>query len=489
MAKLRHLIHACGADEKILLREAQLQHAVWEGWLRPLDGTTLAGDDPVYYDAFRGIREEVNKLSGIDTERICRLSEALLLSISKDLRVITFYIWARLHQDGEAGFAQGIALLSAMLERFGTLLYPLRAQSRKAALEWLSSKRMTDSLSMYPEVDMSMMQRIAGGLLLSEQIFQTFDEDERPDLGPLYQALDNRLAQSGGATCLVPQTSREGNGPAASAPSTPEINAITSGRDLLDQARVLATYLREQTDGWLAGHHLLKSVRWDTLTALPPLDAAGRTRLDPPRPDSRAQLKRLYLQKNWPELLAYTDTLFAQGVNHLWLDVQWYTWQALIQSDADTVRATIICHDLNGLLSRLPGLASLAFSDGTPFADEVTLNWLNQTVLDDMPEWQAAPVAASAEDVLILEPEVLARADGEGIEAALSWLQVQPGYTASRDQWLMRLLMARVSEQYGKNEMALHLLAALDTSAGVLTLAQWAPALVFEVKARRGFVE
>ena len=61
----------------------------------------------------------------------------------------------------------------------------------------------------------------------------------------------------------------------------------------------------------------------------------------------------------------------------------------------------------------------------------------------------------------------------KGIESALNWLQAQPGYTTSRNRWLMRLLMARVSEQYGKNEMALHLLAELDSRAREMTLEQW----------------
>ena len=45
--------------------------------------------------------------------------------------------------------------------------------------------------------------------------------------------------------------------------------------------------------------------------------------------------------------------------------------------------------------------------------------------------------------------------------------------------------MARVAEQYGKNEMALHLLGELNERAGQLTLNQWEPGLLFEVKARR----
>ena len=485
MTVLHNLLQSCGAEEMPLLEHARTHCMEWERWLGPIGSSEPTGEDPGYDDDFQRIREEVNKLSGVDTGLICQLAEKLLTGVSKDLRVIAFYVWARLHQDGETGFAQGLELLAAMLERFGKTLHPLRDRSRKSALEWLGSRRVTDSLSFYPEVDVVVMQRIAGALLLTEQGLQRFSEEARPELGALYQALENRLVQSGGANSLVPQTSREEN---ASASAAPVMNTVTSGRDLLDQAKILAKYLRDQPGGWLAGHHLLKSVRWDTLTELPPLDASGRTRLVPPKPDNKAHLKRLYLQKNWSELLEHTDSLLAQGVNHLWLDVQWYAWQALVKLDADSVRADILCRDLKGLLARLPGLETLAFNDGTPFADEVTLNWINESVLDDMSGWKDGPVvmAASSEgNVLTLEPEVLDKADNEGIEAALNWLQAQPGYTSSRERWLMRLLMARVTEQYGKNDMALHLLGELDGSARQLTLEQWTPELVFEVKARR----
>ncbi|WP_237932672.1 type VI secretion system protein TssA [Buttiauxella sp. S19-1] len=489
MTTLQDVLQTCGTDEKAALAQARARSADWASWLTPVDGSEPAGEDPGYDDDFQRIREEVNKLSGIDTGLICQLAEKLLTGTCKDLRIITFYVWARLHQDGETGLAQGLELMAAMLARFGTRLHPQRSRSRKAALEWLGSSRMTDSLSLYPEVDMSVMQRITAALLLAEETFRTFDVEARPELAGLYQALDNRLVQSGGANSLVPQTSREEHTPLTSmASSAPVMNTVTSGRDLLEQAKVLAKYLRDQPGGWLAGHHLLKSVRWDTLTELPPLDASGRTRLVPPKPDNKAHLKRLYLQKSWSELLEHSDTLLAQGVNHLWLDVQWYAWQALVKLDNDSVRADILCRDLKGLLARLPGLEVLAFSDGTAFADEVTLNWINETVLDDIPGWKDEPVSAVAagnDEVLKLEPEVLAKADSEGIEAALNWLQAQPGYTSPRERWLMRLLMARVSEQYGKNEMALHLLGELNDSARALTLEQWTPELMFEVKARR----
>lgn len=77
------------------------------------------------------------------------------------------------------------------------------------------------------------------------------------------------------------------------------------------------------------------------------------------------------------------------------------------------------------------------------------------------------------------------KGDTDGPEAALTWLQSRPGIDTPRHRWLIRLLMARVAEQYGRNDMALHLLGELTTCAPQLTLGDWEPDLLFEVQARR----
>jgi len=217
------------------------------------------------------------------------------------------------------------------------------------------------------------------------------------------------------------------------------------------------------------------------------LSGDGKSRIEPPKPDQRAQLKRLWLQQSWAELAEQADNLFSRGGNHFWLDLQWYQHQAQSRS-GNAALAAIVQDDLKGLLSRLNGLETLVFSDGTPFADEVTLGWIQQHVL--MPAGvfgsETVSVTAGAEDdVLQLESEATDLADREGIEAALAWLQQRPGITSSRQQWLLRLLMARLAEQFGRQEMALHLLCALDTQAESMVLNEWEPSLLFEVKSRR----
>jgi type VI secretion system protein VasJ len=491
MSTLQDLISTCHADGAQLRQQAQARTENWHHWLAPVNDAAPTGEDPGYDDDFQRIREEVNKLSGIDTGLICRLAEKLLTTTAKDIRVATYYCWARLHQDGEAGFSEGLELLSGLLQRFGTQLHPQRDRSRKAALEWLAGSRVLDSLSLYPEVVRENAQHTAGALQLISDRLDAEPEDTRPELNALYTALESRLMKAGGVDAVVPQNA----GSSAQTPHSsrapdsdvPVLNRITSGQDLLAQARTLTGYLREQPDGWLAAHRLMKSLRHDTLSAIPAPDADGKTRIEPPRADQRAMLKRLYLQQSWLEILEQADSTFSRGANHLWLDLQWYIHQALMKSGED-VLADVIAADLKGLLRRLTGLETLAFNDGTPFADEVTLNWINQSVLDDMSGWRDEPVSAVGEtdnEILALEPEALEKADSEGLDATLKWLQTRPGNDSAKDKWLLRLVMARVAEQKGKNELALHLLGELDSAAQSITLTQWTPALLFEVKSRR----
>ncbi|MBP1129035.1 type VI secretion system protein VasJ [Serratia sp. PL17] len=491
MSTLHNLVTACQADETQLKQQAQARTESWHRWTSPVSDSHPTGEDPGYDDDFQRIREEVNKLSGIDTALICQLTEKLLTTSAQDIRVATYYCWARLHQEGEAGFAEGLALLAGMLQHFGTQLHPQRDRSRKAALEWLAGSRVLDSLSMYPEVVADDAQHTVGALLLIQGCLEAEPEASRPELNALYSALESRLMKAGGVDAVVPQnasdTPQNTYASDATGSTAPVLGRVTSGQDLLAQARTLTGYLREQPDGWLAAHRLMKSLRHDTLSAIPAPDAQGKTRIEPPRADQRAMLKRLYLQQSWLEILEQADSAFSRGANHLWLDLQWYIHQALMKSGQD-VLADIIAADLKGLLRRLTGLETLAFNDGTPFADEVTLNWINQSVLDDMSGWRDEPVSAVGEtdnDILALEPEALEKADTDGLDATLHWLQTRPGTDSAKDKWLLRLLMARVAEQKGKNELALHLLGELDGAAQTITLTQWTPALLFEVKSRR----
>jgi type VI secretion system protein VasJ len=483
---LRTLIGRClGEPDADAFARQQTER--WQTWLQPIRADSPTGEDPGYDDDFQRMREEVNKLSGADVDQVVQLAEKLLTQRCKDLRIATYYLWARLQRDGEPGLADGLSLLAALVERYAGDLLPARPNSRRMALEWLTSSKVLDSLSRFPEVVKDEAERTVAALAWLERGLAAWPQDQQPALGSLYSALSARLAQSGGVDALVPQNSAShGGGVQASAAPTSNIN---SGRDLLDSGRALAIYLREQPLGWLAAHRLMRSLRWDTLHQVPPHDANGVTRLTPPRGEYRAQLKRLYLQQNWGELLDRVEQIHAEGVNHFWLDLQWYLCQALSKQPApEDSWAEIAQRDLGMFLERLPGLDVLCWSDGTPFADETTREWITRHVIgNNSQQWlpvPSTPAASADTEILALESEALAQADSDGVEQALAWLAERPDIQTARQRWLLRLLMARVAEQYGKSDLAMHLLGELDVTAQRHALAEWEPELNFEVKAR-----
>lgn len=493
MSSPQALLSACATsqeEKQHLVIRATNALSLWDTWLHPFTSGSETGDDPAYDDNFQLMREEINKLSGTDSALLCELARTFLCECAKDIRVVTWYVQARLSRDGEKGLSEGLLLLVAMLTRYGQACHPQRPAARKAALEWLNSAKVTDALLLWPEVDSNDAGLTAGAINLLESAVAEWPDAEKPSFAGLCTALENRLARSGGMEALVPQNSsaRE-HGRESANPDSPQLSAVKSGRDLLDQTRLLSRWLSEQPHGWLASHRLIKTVRWDTVDQIPPLDSSGRTRLVPPKPEYRAQLKRLYLQKNWTELVEQASQMFCEGVNHFWLDLQWYLWQGLSHAGQpwDTWADSVL-FDLRLLLKRLPGLEGLAWNDGTPFADEVTTAWIAEKVNEEglmYGDEPATVVNSQADDVLLLESEAMAKGDTEGPESALAWLQTRPGLDSLRNRWLIRLLMARVAEQYGRNDMALHLLAELTSSAPHLTLREWEPDLLFEVQARR----
>uniref|UniRef100_UPI0026CFB5B9 hypothetical protein n=1 Tax=Enterobacter cancerogenus TaxID=69218 RepID=UPI0026CFB5B9 len=78
MDSLQNLVSVCQADEALLRQQAQLLNESWPLRLVPVSDAFQAGEDLKYDDVFQRIREEVNKLSGIDTGLVCQLAATVL---------------------------------------------------------------------------------------------------------------------------------------------------------------------------------------------------------------------------------------------------------------------------------------------------------------------------------------------------------------------------------------------------------------------------
>ncbi|PLZ04105.1 type VI secretion system protein TssA [Burkholderia sp. WAC0059] len=461
----------------------------WNDWLVPLPGADGVGRDPGYEDAFFTLKDEVAKLSGIDDALIVCSCEQLMKETGKDLRVAGYYAFARLRQDGPAGLADGLELAAALVERFGEALLPVRAEAKKGALEMLAATRMIDALESRGEFAPADLERAIAALDLLVTRTGEWTAAARPNLQPLvsrFERNDDPMRSEANHTGAPTSTVADaGKSALASAP-------VSSMRDLLEQARTMATWLRDQENGYLPSVRLVRNVRWDTLHEVPPADAQSRTRLGPPRTELRQQMKRLVLQKQWHELLERVEGAFMEGVNHLWFDLQYFQHVALDHVGAPySAWRELLRADLALFLERLPGVERLAFDDGTPFSDDETLEWIaRHAVVRDLEAGESVapwPVSVDSKDGAAGDwPEIEAQARdmvaGQSLEAAFAWLEALPGIRTERQRYLQRLVMARLADHAGRTDAAVPLLTELDTTAHTVSLTRWEPGLAFEVK-------
>lgn len=462
----------------------------WADWLEPLPVADGIGRDPGYEDAFFAIKDELTKLSGIDDALIACSCEQLLKETGKDLRLAAYYTFARLRQDGTAGFADGLELTAALVERFGELLLPARPEAKKGALDWLATSRMIDQLASidanasFTSAD---LERAMAALNLLVTRTGQWTQAARPNLQPLIARFES------GTQPVQPVQPSTGNAPPT--PSTLQTTQgtqapIASTRDLLEQTRTMAHYLRAQENGYLPAARLIRCVRWDTIHELPPADAQSRTRLPAPRVELRQQLRRLVLQKHWHELLERVESAFTEGANHLWFDLQYFQHTALDHAGAPYSEwRDLLRTDFALLLARLAGIERFAYTDGTPFADDATLDWIaRHAAVRDLEAGETlAPLPVSGDDADAggwVEMEAQARdlLASQGLDAAYAWLAALPGIQSDRQRFLQRWLMARVADHGGRPDVAVHLLTDLNGATGQVGLARWEPLLTFEVK-------
>ncbi|GAB7534750.1 type VI secretion system protein TssA [Burkholderia sp. 3C] len=456
----------------------------WAAWLAPIAGEHACGRDPGYEDAFFELKDEANKLSGIDDGLIARLCEQLLKETGKDLRLAGYYAFARLRMDGPAGFADAIELAAWLVDRFGEAMSPARAEAKRAALDMFATARMIETLDSRDAFTPADAGRVMAALDRLVARTSAWPEAARPNLQPLVARFhgQDEPVRSVGADAAIPSM--------VVSPSAVG-GSIASARDLLEQARAMSAWLRDQENGYLPAARVVRSVRWDTLHDVPPSDAALHTRLVPPRSELRQQMKRLVLQKQWHTLLERVEGAFMEGVNHLWFDLQYFQHVALDHVGAPyRAWSELLRADFALFLARLPGIERLTFDDGTPFADDTTLEWIaRHAVVRDLEAGEAVeplPVSANGEGEAGDWPEIEAQARDlagrDGVEAAFAWLDALPGMKTARHRYLQRLVMARLADHAGRPDAALALLAELDALAGSLPLIRWEPSLAFEVK-------
>ncbi len=506
----------------------------------PISTDAPVGADITYNDDFRALKNEVDGLQtatgAVDFDWIAETSLEILQTTSKDLRVAAYLVVGQTQSRGMEGLAASLAGLRGLLDAFWEEMHPpaRRTAARRNALQfvadylgpWVKAHSFEEAEA--PAVKAA----LEAGSALHAQALDRLGDDAPAWSGLLHtlegaaSRLEERAADQADASpsdgseaaadatdaaespdpaaaaSSRPASPRPGDGASdASVPSEPQPTVAVRDPDGelgdTEWRRVViqrAASVRDDDLSRVESYRLLRLLRWGALSDVPTA-SDGVTQVAPPDTAQRSALQDLARRDDHERLLAAAEQAFQAGNFWFWLDLQRMEVQAAsalrpaYEGVAEAVRA-----ETTRLVRRLPALPTLAFRDGTPFADAATQGWL-----DALQAGSAAASSGAGGDEAGGDRAGSDGADGAGddlgpafqearalladgsLDDALDRLRAVPHGASAQSRFRRRLYTARLCMEGGRLGVALPVLEGLAAEVDTYHLDRWQPSLAAAV--------
>uniref|UniRef100_UPI000D345D7D type VI secretion system protein TssA n=1 Tax=unclassified Variovorax TaxID=663243 RepID=UPI000D345D7D len=374
---------------------------------QPVTDTRPAGGNVREDPRFDALQLEISKLSnpGADGQtnwpRVAQLAAPLLADGGKDLLVACYLNAALLQTDGLAGLAAGLQVLGDLIEHFWDGMSPpvARLRARRNALQWLLDRTELGAQERPWSELAPQAPALVAGLRASgrriDALLRAKDE-EAPSMRALLALIDQVPVREE-APAAAPVAAPSGApSPAASSPAAPTapsalpalapIAAPAPGEDLALALAPAFAHLAQVVDALMAAdpldaraYRIGRFANWAGVDALPPA-TGGMTQIGAPIAQVADAMRRMQDGSAEPlDAIGFAESQFPAFP--FWLDLQALSATALARlGDAGAAARAEVERATLALLQRLPGLESLCFGNGMPFASGQTLEWIASLV-------------------------------------------------------------------------------------------------------------
>ncbi len=449
----------------------------------PLPGAP-AGIDMAYEDAFLRLKSDVDALGaatgGVDFSGIVDQAAAILSEKSKDVTVACYFAFALPRVEGFAGLAEGVAAVRAVCEGFWEDAFPplRRMRARQSAMQFMAERlnAWAESERATPGDRDALEQALAEASALQALTTEAMGDDA-PAFSGLTRTIREALRQLPAPAAPEPEAPPAAPAGDATSPAPPPPAASVSAADAavtsLSEAQAVvfrvAAFLREQNPFDATAATLVRAVRWGEIEQAPPADG-GRTLVPAPPPHQREAFAAMLAASQFAVLASAGEDLFQEPPFHFWLDLQRYIATALDALGPPAKAARDAVTDAAAaLVRRLPALTALAFDDGTPFADPLTVAWLDE-IASAGGEGGGSREKSPSEAAI---GEARAQAGSGDVPGAVAALVGGAG--APRDRFERGVAAAEMCLGAGRPDVALALLDDADAAIGVHRLDVWDP--------------
>jgi type VI secretion system protein VasJ len=436
----------------------------------------------INYDAdFDACKNEIGKIGDINYELIETSGKKLLSEKSKDMRLLCFLSFVYLRDAQWEFFADIFEGFVKLAQQNFDAMFPDRERAKLNAIKWLSEPRYNETIAAQKpaEADYVHITRLLAALTtLKTTLAEKFPEGS-PFPGALFSA-----AQNWEKACKPKPKPEVATGSQAGQTVGDPMDTPKQAQTI---ARKAAGFLIEKEPQRPMGFRLMRSIRWDIFEKAPPAADGGKTALAPPAADLVASLNTSLANKEFKPALDKVETAFAAGANHLWLGLQriaWLACQGLGEPYKPVEQA--ILFETGLFVRRFPDILKLSFSDGTPFCDDATKDWIATQVLpmfsaDGAPSVGKKDAEPSGDKVEDEKKQVASLTSAGKTEAALDLLQNSIRNSSNeRDNFRRSILVCNLLVAAKQPDIALSILDSLDAKIQLYHLDKWDPDLAVD---------
>jgi type VI secretion system protein VasJ len=437
----------------------------------------------INYDTdFDACKTEIGKIGGSNYELVETSCRKLLGEKSKDIRLLCFLSFVYLRDAKWESFADIFDGFVTLARQNYDAMFPDRERAKQNAIKWMSEPRYNETAAAQKpaEADYNHINRLLAALTTLKTILAEKFPEGSPFPSGIFTAVQNWEK----ACKPKPKPDIAPGGGAGQTAADP----MDTPRQAQTIARKAAGFLIEKEPQRPMGFRLMRSLRWDIFEKAPPAAENGTTALAPPPPDLIASLNTSLNNKEFKPALDKAETAFAAAANHLWLGLQRIAvlaCQGLGEPYKPVEQA--ILFETGLFVKRFPDMLKLSFSDGAPFCDDATKEWIATAV---MPNFSAdgAPAGAkkqadeSSGDKVEDEKKQVASLTSSGkTEAALDLLQNAIRNSSNeRDNFRRSILVCNLLVSAKQPDIALSILESHDAKIQLYHLDKWDPDLAVE---------
>jgi type VI secretion system protein VasJ len=472
----------------------------------PISDDAPAGKDVRYEPSFEALSEEIAKLgnplasSEINWNHVVEMSAGILEKECKHLQVASYLCHGLTQTDGVEGLAKGVRVLRGVVENFWDTLYPpkKRMKGRRAILVWWAEKTaefvenmesmawekekrdafLDDFLSLDAFLDENMegapflrpMVKKLKNVLLEKEI-----KEEPPPAAPEPEASP---PQADGPQATKPDTSPAPAAKTATAvPSPPAIAPDADAQAVIKQTMAFvgqsAGSLRRLNRFDPISYRLNRIAAWTPVQNLPPAEG-GKTLIPPPDAQLKESIELLSTSGNWEALVDTCEPIL--GGYLFWMDLNRHVAEGMAQLGHNRI-SEIIGTETAQFVSSMAGIETLSFSDGTPFVDYETQEWLQQIARSGGQEdGSGTPGDSIQHKVGEKMAEAVSMVKEKKMDAALGVLMAPLAAAPSeREKFLWKLAVCRLLINAKQIKIAASYIDDILAAIEIFNLEKWEP--------------